>query len=220
MLEWTWFEAPAFGKQYLYLNEKVTFEKAKSRCLALGGQLLQIESAFENNFIWSIIRENANRNLVWLGLVNQVVTDKDEYRDDGRWRKLDGSVVHYKQDWDSLPTDAVNALMNAVNGNWEILERFNEEEGYSHTFVCEKSLIEAANAIVTKEPTKATTVTKKEQSNDSVIIRELALIKQKLDPISKIMEKLDKLEARMDKLEMKIKEKEMPNSDLIFETFH
>lgn len=126
----------------------------------------------------------------------------------------------YYQDWESLPTHGVNMLIDAVNGIWRMLEEEDDVEGYYHTFVCEKPFIAAGKAAVSKVDAKASTSANKDESSDTVLIRELTLMKyQLLEPINKIMEKLDKLEERMGSLELKIKEKEKPEADLLFETF-
>src|SRR5689334_6978366 len=92
MTEWKWIEAIQFGKQYFYISDRVTFEDAKTRCIGLGGQLAQPESKLEEQFIWSLIRNNAKNN-IWLGIVNQDII-KEPGHGSGDWRFIDGRPYH------------------------------------------------------------------------------------------------------------------------------
>lgn len=133
--------AVRFGTNcYRLYGEVVTWNEAKSKCQALGGHLVTVESEQENTFLHSLLRKS-DKDWIWLGATDQEV--------EGKWVWIDGTAMRYNRWLDGQPNnDAAGGwpenytAMDRSGFWWDVPDdRFSNSAKYGDQlksgFVCE-----------------------------------------------------------------------------------
>jgi hypothetical protein len=117
---------PFRGSHYkAFLDTNSTWWEAKFACDDIGGELVVISSAPENEFV----RRMAKDNLVWLG-------GTDEF-EEGKWTWDNGEPFKFKH-WDENQPAGTNGfnflILNGKNGKWADTTDFS---GKVKGYICE-----------------------------------------------------------------------------------
>tara|TARA_B100001093_G_C26563775_1_gene899897 strand:+ start:78 stop:665 length:588 start_codon:yes stop_codon:yes gene_type:complete len=117
---------PFRGSHYkAFLDTNSTWWEAKFACDDIGGELVVISSAPENEFV----RRMAKDNLVWLG-------GTDEF-EEGKWTWDNGEPFKFKH-WDEKQPAGTNGfnflILNGKNGKWADTTDFS---GKVKGYICE-----------------------------------------------------------------------------------
>lgn len=102
------------GSQYYKSNQPLSFPLALTAAENVGGALVKISSAEENEFL----RQNIGTDLCIIGLSDNAI--------EGEWRWTDGSTptyLNFPNNLDNNPSDDF-AVMNFWNGEWELTTDF------------------------------------------------------------------------------------------------
>ena len=96
------------GHRYLVTFEELTWGAARVRCLEMGGDLVQIDDAAENEFLTNLVSRESKASVhsgarLWIGL---------SYRGDDDWRWIDDAKLSYTN-WQQQPK-AVNVPQRHV----------------------------------------------------------------------------------------------------------
>ena len=127
-------EAVEFEGHHYYLvgdAERATWHVARERCQALGGHLVRIDSAAENQFVFPLATSGKD-----LGLV--MIDGTDEVRE-GQWVYSDGMQMKYFN-WGPRSPNNVDdlehyaAMMSGpkATGTWD-----DKRGGFRHYYICE-----------------------------------------------------------------------------------
>lgn len=124
------------GKCFLAEPVKKTFHTASDDCIAKGGNLATPQSGYENDELYSYVRQSIGpEEHIWLG-INDIITD-------GQWVDQSGSGVRFKN-WETVITLQPDggrskncAIMSTTaNGKW-----FDESCRAEKASVCEFNIV-------------------------------------------------------------------------------
>ena len=100
------------GHTYRVINNGATWQQAKQVCAVMGGHLVTINSASEQQFIESLIKSKGNRNSYWLG----------GYKSGNTWRWVTGesfSYTHWGQ-WQPDNDGAALMMYRSIGNGWPL----------------------------------------------------------------------------------------------------
>lgn len=137
------------GNYYYVYKDEMSWEAAKETCESLGGHLVVITSASEQDFIEKLTKERA---LYWLG----------GYYDSNEWKWVTGETFKFTY-WQGNPEfNNGDYLRTVENGKW-----FDDTSDYRRIgYVCEWE----AEDVDTRLPVKAVISSVKKASSTSVTI--------------------------------------------------
>jgi serine/threonine protein kinase len=129
------------GHSYKAFDDRVTWQEAQSRCRQMGGHLVVIETAAENQFVANLL-EKAGVVDAWIGITDELV--------EGEWR----TVTNQRQIYTNWSTGQPNnksseehyaLISNRTFGTglgaspfgWKWADQPNASDAHSPGFVCE-----------------------------------------------------------------------------------
>ena len=138
---------PFSGHAYKFFPEQLSWTEARTRCEALGGRLVIIDSAAENEFVARLI-EAGGKVDAWIG-----ITDEFE---EGNWVSVDGQPLKFtnwiqgqpnnKQPGEHYGLVSNKILADGQRVGWEWSDQPNDSAQFAPGYICEWS--EPANAAV------------------------------------------------------------------------